>query len=78
MKKQQNNSARVRLARLLEAIPDEWLEAVVPLLIVLVACLQRFFAAAGDAHGRLASGVPPGTHAVGTGTPISGIGLQWD
>jgi hypothetical protein len=71
-------SDRVRLTRLLEQVPDEWLEAVVPLLIVLVACLRRFFAAAGDAHGRLASGVPLGTHAVGTGTPISGIGLQWD
>ena len=43
MKQQPIISARVRLARLLKEIPDEWLEAMVPVVIVLVACLRRFF-----------------------------------
>ena len=68
--------ARIRLTRLLEQIPDEWLEAVVPLVIVLVAGLRRFFAAAGDAASRLASGAPSGTRPVGVGTPLGRIGLQ--
>ena len=33
-------SVRVRLTRLLEQVPDEWLEAVVPLLIVLVEIVR--------------------------------------
>jgi hypothetical protein len=37
MKQQPIISARVRLARLLKEVPDEWLEALVPLMIVLVA-----------------------------------------
>ena len=36
-------SARVRLARLLEQVPDEWLEAIVPPLIVLVGSLTTIF-----------------------------------
>ena len=69
-------SARVRLARLLEQVPDEWLEALVPLVIVLVARLRRFFAASGDAPGRLAAGAGAGRHALGTRTPAGAIGLQ--
>jgi hypothetical protein len=52
MKQQPIISARVRLARLVEQVPDEWLEAMMPPLIVLVACLRRFFAASGDAPVR--------------------------
>lgn len=34
--------ARVRLTRLLEEVPDEWLEILVPLVIIVVARLRRF------------------------------------
>ena len=34
--------ARMRLARLLEDVPDEWLEVLVPLVIVVVGRLRRF------------------------------------
>ena len=43
MKQQPIISARVRLARLLEEVPDEWLEALVPLVIVLVGLLTTIF-----------------------------------
>ena len=48
MKQQPIISARVRLTRLQEQVPDKWLEALVPFMIVLVACLRRFFAASGE------------------------------
>ena len=76
MKQQPIISARVRLARLLKEVPDEWLEALVPLVIVLVACLRRFFATSGRAPGCLAAGMEAGTHALGTGTPLGRVGLQ--
>jgi hypothetical protein len=76
MKHQPIISARVRLARLVEQIPDDWLEAIVPPLIVLVARLRRFFAASGDAPGGLEAGVGSGTLALGTGTPIDRVRLQ--
>lgn len=35
-------SARVRLTRLLEEVPDEWMQVLVPLIVVVVARLRRF------------------------------------
>ena len=78
MDKQQHSTARVRLARLLEEVPDEWLEAIVPLLIALVARLRRFFAASGDAQGSVAAGVGIGRYPVGDRTSVGGVGLQSD
>ena len=68
-------SARARLSRLLEEIPDEWLEALLLPVILLIARLRRFFAATGDAAGRLAAGMGAGGHALGTGTPVDRTGL---
>ena len=57
MKQQPIISARTRLTRLVEQVPDEWLEAIVPPLIVLVARFRRFFAVSGDTPGSLEAGV---------------------
>jgi len=78
VKQQPIISARARLARLIEQVPDGWLEAIVPPLIVLVARFRRFFAASGDAPGGLEAGVGAGPLALGTGTPIDRIRLQSD
>lgn len=44
----QGNSARDRLASLIETVPDEWLADLAPLLFRIVAVVRRFFASAGD------------------------------
>jgi hypothetical protein len=62
----QGNSARDRLARLLEAIPDEWLVDLVPLLFQIVAVVRRFFGSPGDASVRLSVGTPLGGAVVGS------------
>ncbi len=42
---QNDSSTRHRLARLLETIPDEWIEDLLPVMIRIVGLVRRFFAA---------------------------------
>ena len=47
--KDQGNKARKQLARCLDAIDEEYLIILTPLIIRIVAVVQRFFAAPGHA-----------------------------
>jgi hypothetical protein len=47
--KDQRNQSRKRLARCLEAIDDEYVVVLAPLIVRLLAVVQRFFAASGHA-----------------------------
>lgn len=47
--KDQRNQVRRRLTRCLEAIDDEYIEILAPLIFRILAVVQRFFAASADA-----------------------------
>ena len=49
MKEFQRTTTRERMTRLLEQIPDEWLEVLLPTLVGVAAAVRRFFAAARHA-----------------------------
>jgi hypothetical protein len=74
--KDQGSTARRQLKRCLNAIDEEYLVILAPLIIRIIAVVQRFFAAAGYAPLDVSLRNRTREAALGIGTSHSAGGLQ--